>query len=158
MRPRAPGGIGLELPAEYPDMCIALWEKFLAAGGDINVPNNLGNTPMHTYLLSNMKTKKSSSQVHCCHLGFIDRLFPTGSGADVFAVNKDGETALHLIARRPAYSIYSPSIGKKHDTELFSFMMGRKLDPLKEDGQGRSALDVANAMGKEGIVALLSRK
>ena len=158
MRPWAPGGIGMELPAEYPDMCIALWEKFLAAGGDINAPNNIGNTPMHTYLLSNMNTKKSSSRVHCCHLDYYDRLFPMGSGADVFAVNKDGETVLHLIARRPPYSIYSPSIGKKHDTELFSFMMGKKLDPLKEDSQGRSALDVASVMGKEDIVALLRRK
>lgn len=148
----------MKVPDDYTDMCFALWRKFLAAGGDINAADNAGNTPLHTYLMSRMNSDRISEVAPVCHIGFYDQLFPADSEVDMFAVNQEGETMLHVIARRGGpgrENIYESS---DHTRELFVFMMAKKLDPLREDGRGRSALDVASAVGNEDIVALLSRK
>ena len=88
-----------------------------------------------------------------CHVETYGKLFPLGSGVDIFAVNQQGETALHVIARRR--KPYSP--GSLHERDLFQAMMSMGLDPLKEDAKGRSALDVASVYGNDEIVAILRR-
>ena len=73
---------------------------------------------------------------------------------DIFALNKSGEGALHMVAGR--VNTYSTVDG--HDKKLFVLMMNKGLDPLKEDERGRSALDIASACEKDDIVGLLGRK
>ncbi|KAK4182488.1 ankyrin repeat-containing domain protein, partial [Podospora australis] len=150
-----------DLPADYPDQCLALWNKCVAQGGDINAADKDGNTPLHLYLLSTQRKKPYSEKQNgaesttACHLVMYDKLFPPDRGVDIFAVNNEGETMLHVIARRTgAYCI----TGSGHDKELFLAIMAKGLDPLKEDGKGRSALDVASACEKDDIVAALGRK
>ncbi|KAK1757210.1 ankyrin repeat-containing domain protein [Echria macrotheca] len=151
------GRVTVEVPDNYPDQCLALWKKFLAAGGDINAADRDGNTPLHRYLLSSDYSGHLAvwRDVPTCHLHYYDRLFPAEGGVDVFAVNKKGETALHLIARRSGRWTRE---NDEHNKALFVAMMGKKLDPLKEDKHGRSALDVASAVGKKDIVALFGNK
>ncbi|VUC35027.1 unnamed protein product [Clonostachys rosea] len=155
---RSPGSesarLSVDLPQEYFGKCLALWNRFLAEGGSINSVDNAGNTPMHVFLLSGIRNTaryKEEEQVQCCHVSFYEKLFPAESGADLFAVNHDGESMLHVVGR-------SPYSGDSHDTLLFEALVHKGLDPLSEDGRGRSSLDVASACQKDGIVELLGRK
>jgi ankyrin repeat protein len=94
---------------------------------------------------------EDETTVETGHSEHYDKLFPKDSGADVFAVNNDGESMLHIVARRP-------SVGYDYDRLLFESLMRKGLDPLKEDARGRSPLDVASACGKEEIVRSFKRK
>ncbi|KAM0421202.1 hypothetical protein ACHAPT_010922 [Fusarium lateritium] len=149
------GYCDLDLPKDYLDRCVALWQRFIAEGGSINAADGAGNTPLHTYLLSKLK-ERSPGDSTPCHVAYYDRLFPSDSGVDILAVNAEGETALHVIARRTGQEKYSAV--PEHDRELFEAMMGKGADPLAEDAMGRSALDVASAYGKDDIVGVLRRK
>ncbi|VUC23770.1 unnamed protein product [Clonostachys rosea] len=140
------------LPADYFDECLSLWERYIHEGGSINAVDNGGNTPLHLYLLSRVAGHRPEHRA-TFHLDYYDEFFPPDSGVDVFASNNEGETALHLIARRQKEYMAEPG----YDKSLFEEMMAKGLDPLKEDAQGRSALDVASAFEKDDIVGLLGR-
>ncbi|KAB5515516.1 ankyrin repeat-containing domain protein [Coniochaeta sp. 2T2.1] len=146
-------GRKVELPKDFFDHCLILWRLFLAKGGSINSPDKNGNTPLLTYLSSIHTSSDLNRKLPACHVAHYDKLFPPDSGVDVFAVNREGETALHVITKRDG-----GHYGEHHDKLLFEAMMARGLDPLKEDSGGRSALDVASACEKHDIVALLGRK
>jgi ankyrin repeat protein len=148
------GYLDLELPKDYFDRCLSLWRRYLNEGGSINEADNAGYTPLHTYLLSDDRVVGFDNPTKC-HLDHFEKFFPPDSGVDVFAVNHEGETALHLITRREK-GHYSTPID--HDKALFELMMAKGLDPLKEDARGRSALDVASACEKDSIMAILGRK
>lgn len=152
----SPTSFSENLPFDYPDKCLALWNRFLSEGGSINTPDKDGNRPLHTYLLSNDRSRRSASDpaFKACHMEFYNKLFTPATGVDIFAVNNNGETMLHVLARRTA-SYYSMD---EHDKEMFLAMVTKGLDPLREDAKGRSALDVASACDKEVIVAALGRK
>jgi ankyrin repeat protein len=121
---------------QYYAQCLSLWRKFLALGGNINARDNDGSPPLFWYLskCDQKDFEKSYEEL----LGGVDM--------DVQARNRDGETALHVIARRER--------GGEVDRGLFEFMVGKGLDPLVEDGRGRSSLDVAAACGKKEILDL----
>jgi ankyrin repeat protein len=70
--------------------------------------------------------------------------------ADVLAQNKDGENALHVIAKR------AKDYPRKaeHERRLFEFMLEKGLDPLAEDGRSRSSLDFAAACEQKEILEL----
>ncbi|SPJ72943.1 uncharacterized protein FTOL_02672 [Fusarium torulosum] len=142
-----------ELGDEYFEKCVVLWRKFLAQGGSINAPDHDGNTPLHAYF-SMLDPKSWKEGTEACHVDQYDTLFPIESDVDVFAASKAGETMLHTIAGRA----HSNCTVKGHDKELFVMMMDKGLDPLREDGKGRSALDIASACDKDDIVGLLGRK
>ncbi|KAF5002486.1 hypothetical protein FGRMN_311 [Fusarium graminum] len=143
----------MELGKDYFEQCMKLWKNFLSLGGSINVSDDAGNTPLHMYL-SMLDPRSTSKGTETCHMDHYNSLFPLNSEVDIFATNNLGETALHTIASR------GPSIRtvKGHDKELFVLMMDKGLDPLKEDSEGRSALDVASAYDKDDIVGLMGRK
>lgn len=71
---------------------------------------------------------------------------------DVTIRNNEGESALHAIARRKR----TPYTTKSHDKHLSQLFL-KELDPLSEDQNGRTALDVAAATGKTGILELFQR-
>ncbi|KAM7190149.1 Ankyrin repeat-containing domain protein [Rhypophila sp. PSN 637] len=154
----SPSVLEQDLPADYPDQCVALWNTFLNQGGSVNAVDKQGNTPLHVYLLSitrasNYYKDDDPRSKQICHLQLYDKLFPADSGVDVFAVNNEGETMLHVTARRPVG--YGQE--KEHDKKLFVALAAKGLDPLKEDAKGRSALDVASACDKEAIVGAFGR-
>ncbi|KAF4340900.1 ankyrin-3 [Fusarium beomiforme] len=151
--PGSPGRLAIDLGDEYFNQCHALWQKFLLRGGSINAPDEAGNTPLHAYL-SSPESNGHKSHPESCHIDHYAILFPEDSGVDIFAVNNAGEGALHTIAGRETR--YGTVEG--HDKRLFVLMMDKGLDPLKEDENGRSALDIASACEKDDIVGLLGRK
>ncbi|KAF5664455.1 hypothetical protein FHETE_7046 [Fusarium heterosporum] len=142
-----------EVGKHYFEQCMKLWNKFLSQGGSINVSDHAGNTPLHTYL-SMLDSRSTNEGTERCHTDHYEILFPENSEVDIFATNNLGETALHTIASRGS----STQTVKGHDKELFVLMMDKGLDPLKEDSEGRSALDVASAFDKDDIVGLMGRK
>ncbi|CAI6094184.1 unnamed protein product [Clonostachys chloroleuca] len=150
----AAGHITIDLPQEYFGKCLALWKRFLTEGGSVNCVDNSGNTPMHLFMLSRTRhcgRYKEEEDVECCHNVFYEKFFPADSGADIFAVNHDGESMLHVVSR-------SVSADNAHDKLLFEALVQKGLDPLREDARGRSSLDVASACRKDEIVELLGRK
>jgi ankyrin repeat protein len=171
-------GSNINLEVDFFDQCAALWQRFIAEGGSINTADKAGYTPLLTYLLSKSyfaHHRKDTSTL--CHVEHYDKLFPPDVGVDVFATNLEGETALHVIARRGKNTLATnlegeitlPMLAKaregrgyyttrEHEKALFQAMTGKGLDPLKEDAKGRSALDVASVFGHDAIVALLGRK
>ncbi|KAJ4258844.1 hypothetical protein NW762_007931 [Fusarium torreyae] len=151
-RPCCAGRLDIDLGKDFFDRCAILWNKFLAQGGSINAVDNEGNTPLHVYLSSEDGESHRRSEIETCHVHHYDKLFPEDSDIDIFAVNHAGETALHMVARKEHH------LEEEHDKRLFVFMMEKGVDPLREDVKGRSALDVASACEKHGIVGLLGRK
>ncbi|KAF3059647.1 Ankyrin-2 [Daldinia childiae] len=149
-KPLGSGHIDTKLPKDYFDQCLALWQRFIAS---INVADNDGNTPLFAYLLSGDRDLRSENSGEC-HLPHYDKLFSPDSLVDIFAVNKEAETALHVIARRKK-TYYT---GEGHDKAMFEAFMAKGLDPLKEDAKGRSALDVASVFEKDDIIAIFGRK
>jgi ankyrin repeat protein len=143
----SPSVLEQDLPSDYQDMCLSLWNSYLSQGGSINTVDNEGNTPLHIYLLSDVHRPRysadddTSTSEEPCHLRIYDKLFPSDSGVDVFAVNYEGETMLHVTARRKVG--YGQVEG--HDKKVFVALVAKGLDPLREDRKGRSALDVASA-------------
>ena len=144
-----------EEPFEFPTACLNLWQRYLDAGGDINTKDNDGNPPLFIYLASPVKNRWGQATDDSCHLKAFPTLFST---ADVFARNLEGETALHVVAKRQPMALPKPpEMGEEHDAKLFKFLMSKGLDPLSEDEKGRSALDVAAACGKTGIMELFRK-
>ncbi|TPX18342.1 uncharacterized protein E0L32_011753 [Thyridium curvatum] len=154
--PPGRSGFGIELDEDHFDRCRDLWVRYLSQkGSSINVIDNDGNTPLHAFLLAPDKDLGYNTKVPpnaCCHLEHFAKLFPESSGLDVFAVNKAGETALHVVAAREGNGR-----GEEHDKVLFKALMAKGLDPLKEDIHGRSALDVASACEKEDVLSIFGR-
>ncbi|KAI8654377.1 NACHT domain-containing protein [Fusarium sp. Ph1] len=143
-----------ELPSDYFDQCLSLWKNIIANGGSINATDNAGNTPLHTYLSTPERSSNRRKDLGVCHVDHFDKLFPPDSDVDFSAANEAGETGLHVITLRK-----KPKFGKPgHDKPLFEVLLGRGVDPLKEDTKGRTALDIASACGKDEIVGVLQRK
>ncbi|RFU29562.1 hypothetical protein B7463_g6755, partial [Scytalidium lignicola] len=120
---------------QYFAQCVSLWNKFLSLGGNINVQNKDGSPPLFLYL-----NKCNTVDFSKSYEELLDK-------ADVHVRNNDGETALHVIARREKGT-------GEIDQKLFEFMVAKGLDPLAEDRRGRSSLDVAAACGKNEILGL----
>jgi len=149
---------------EYYTGAFALWKKFLSLGGSINVRDNKGAPPLFYFLSSAERDEYGAPEDCCCHLTYFAQYFPEDvvKDLDFTAKNENGENALHVIARRDK----SGKVFKKkafgedhdhvptHDKELYQFFVRKGLNPLEEDGKGRSSLDVAAAYEQKGILEL----
>jgi ankyrin repeat protein len=59
-----------------------------------------------------------------------------------------GRTLLHIVAKHNTLR----TIGR------FKFLLGKGFDPMEEDGERRTALDVATACGNDEVLKLFVRK
>jgi ankyrin repeat protein len=145
---------GHEHKPEFYTGLLALWKKFLALGGSINVRDNKGSPPLFSYLSSSQRVNYKTPEESCCHLENFTTYFSEEITKDLdFRVkNGTGENALHIIARREKKD--STRTHLNHDKQLYEFFVGRGLDPLEEDGKGRSSLDIAAACEQKGILEL----
>ena len=144
-------------PFHFPNDGIELWQRYLSLGGEINTKDDEGNPPLFVFLASAQKHKYGQPTDLSCHIDTFPLLFKQGT--DVFATNNDGETALHIVAKRQNKTGYSPSpeMEEEHDAKLFKMLMRMGLDPLAEDCKARSALDVAAACSKVGILEMFQQ-
>ncbi|KAE9375050.1 ankyrin [Stipitochalara longipes BDJ] len=151
------------LPGYYSG-ALALWQKFLALGGSINVRDNTGAPPLFYFLSSAERDEYGAPEDWCCHLTYFSQYFSEDvvKNVDFGAKNENGENALHVIARREkARKVYKKRGHEQehdhvptHDKELYQFFVRKGLNPLEEDSKGRSSLDVAAACEQKGILEL----
>lgn len=132
--------IGPDDNGEFQSGCLRLWQNFLDLGCDINARDSSGAPPLFRYLSSPRNANGNGSS----HIDDLSKFFAT---AHTTLCNAKRENALHVIVRRQGGD-------SKYEGELFQFMVSKGLDPLAEDGRGRSSLDVAAACGKKQILDL----
>jgi hypothetical protein len=138
-----------DLGPEYYDGLSRLWQRYLDLGGDIDVRDNTGTPTLFIYLSTGRRgeTHQEKTKEQCCHVDNFDKFF---KNADLHARNKNGENALHIIAKRGNDYPRRP----ENEGRLFQFMIEKGLDPLAEDGRSWSGLDVAAACEQKEILEL----
>jgi ankyrin repeat protein len=109
---------------------LLLFKKFLDLGVDINTRNYAGETALFNGL---------------CSSWFDDMPLFLDAGGDLTVRSKKGQGLLHIVARN----------GK---AETFKWLMEKGLDPLAEDGEQRSAVDVAHASKNKEILDIFRRE
>lgn len=135
-----------------------LLELFLSKGADINVRNKAGETPLFSYFREGSGSKRPSKfkmWEDADEQAAVDRepmlwALLDELGVDWTAVNKRGQSLLHMVAAKN----YS-SIGCDFEPERlprFKFLMGKGLDALEEDSEYRTVLDIAAANNAEDII------
>jgi len=163
VRPRSRGNAYIsEHKPEFYTSALALWKKFLVLGGSINVRDKKGAPPLFYYLSSAERDDYKAPKDYCCHFENFSTYFSedVAKGLDFQAKNGNGENALHVIARREKKGRNIRGREQEHDhepthdKELYQFFMQKGLNPLEEDGNGRSSLDVAAACEQKGILEL----
>jgi ankyrin repeat protein len=130
----------------YKDM----FSRALGLGLSINARNNQGDTPLANFITSSVSSFSGSTHRTELHL-FTD------AGADIFTRNNAGETLLHLAAKRSYGSVTEAHMQAPEILDSFKYLLELGLDPLIEDCQERTAIDVADASGNKAIVKLFRR-
>jgi ankyrin repeat protein len=148
-RPQRGNHLRQKHPDDYHEKALRLWSRYLDLGSSINVRDGTGSPPLFSYLSS--PPTEGYNQHPCCHLESFSELF-NANDLDITAINKVGDTALHLIAKR-GRNHYSK---EEHDKQLIQFFV-KRIDPLAENKDGMTALDVAAAMGRTEILELFQR-
>ncbi len=150
---------------EYYSEALALWKKFLALGGSINIRDSKGAPPLFYFLSTAERDVYGAPKGRCCHIDYFETYFSeeVAPDLDFHATNENGENALHIIAKRErrkkiygkrAHSGKEHDVLPTHDKELYQFFVRKGLNALQEDGKGRSSLDVAAACDQKGILEL----
>jgi ankyrin repeat protein len=123
----------------------ALFSKVLPVDPSaINCRNTLGETPVFSYIKSGSMRSVESI-----------KLF-TDSEADLNIRNNSGETLLHILAKGDGEG--SRSHVNLPFQDMFQYLMDRGVDPMVEDEQNRTAVDVAATVGSTAILKLFSRE
>jgi ankyrin repeat protein len=126
----------------FPDG-ISLFKNYLDCGGSIDARNSHGETPLMVFICESRYDKYRDSEA--ANLPLF-----SSHGADFTAARHDGRTALHIVAA-------STRSGFKSRAELFRALVACGADPLQEDGEGRTALDLAAAVGNANILEMYQR-
>jgi ankyrin repeat protein len=80
-----------------------------------------------------------------CHNGLVREIF---ADTDLNAQARDGSTALHIVARVAGKY-------REHDSDFWMCLIDMGANPLLEDGEGRSSLDVAVLHGNKHLLELV---
>ncbi|KAI1172127.1 ankyrin [Nemania sp. FL0916] len=151
----------------------AVWDHLVGAGVNVNMHDEeKGETAVFGYFGESLPVANGGYvEIEVMQMGemrvldlkardwdahFEEILFETvfeKAGVDWKAVNKKGESLLHVIARKRD----AARDGKKA-AGRFRYLLGKGLDPFAEDEMHRTALDVAALNGVKEILALFERK
>ncbi|KAF5584432.1 ankyrin [Fusarium pseudocircinatum] len=142
-------------------------ELLLSKGADINARNETGETPIFSFFregdlgvdMSKVHPDKGLNQSVCKYHPQSKRQtieerrpvlwsFLEKWGVEWTALDAKGQSLIHVVASRKA----QPSCFTR--LERFKLLMSRGLDPLVEDREHRTALDVAVANGAHEIMEL----
>jgi ankyrin repeat protein len=133
-------------------------QKFLQLGLNINTRNNAGETPLFTYFATIAPHDDPTR-----HRKYISVFI--NAGADIFARENEGRTLLHVLAKRvemagPRYG--GNGAARKRVSfetppdvvDCYMFLVEQGLDPMTEDANLITSLDVATAYDNKGILEL----
>ena len=138
-----------------------LFQRFLALGLSINSRNKLGETPLFWFFKACPHGTKRMFNADLNAEETYKTLLPmyTAAGASVFDRDTAGQTLLHIVATKRYNERFSHFQGDQAGrvAELFKYLMELGLDPMAEDGQQRTSLDVAAACGNERVLKLFER-
>ena len=163
--PDAEGNTALHLMAK--NICVnhkSLFLRLRELGLPVDSRNHNGDTPLFSYIqswhtilsLRDMAFDNEKSEWIQPYRDLVP-LF-TWAGADLFARNNAGKTLLHLVAAKQDYDEFSNDQNSAlRRVEMFKYFMELGLDPMAEDGQQRTSLDIAAACGNVGILKLFER-
>jgi ankyrin repeat protein len=135
---------------------LPLIQTYLQLGGSINARDNKGYTPFLKYISNTIIPEILEEDIYFS--------FFISNGADIHATTNNGETALHIVARRSSWIGHFGRRYLESDNEslreqaMFKKLVEHGLDPLQEDKNGATALDIAAVCGKDAILALYERK
>jgi hypothetical protein len=124
-----------------------LYTRFVDAGCDREARDKNGNTPVFEYVAA----EKQYSEVEAPNPPDPKDMRKMFTEHDIHAVNNEGDTLLHVVARREDYLCEGDTL------ELFKLLVELGLDPTRENKERASALDIAAAYGNEKILALYAR-
>jgi ankyrin repeat protein len=131
---------------------LLLFKKFFALGVSINAKNKLGETPLFMKIASEPDKHDRSATTREDITIFQD------AGADFLARNNDMETLLHIASKKVCHRHSRVDARHREDiVDRFKRLMELGCDPLAEDINQRTALDVAAACGNEDILKLFKR-
>ena len=115
------------------DGLLPLFREFLSKGISINEINDRGETPVFGYF--RISTRQRDQEATKKGLNLL-----LEAGADVFARNKDGETLLHVVAKKVFGNSMETMESEKDAVHSFKLLMELGLHPMVEDNEQRTAL------------------
>lgn len=124
----------LSSPSSHLDTGRRLFKRFVEFGVDVNARNKAGQTPVFFLYSAGYVFGKESEA-----LEMLDEM-----GVDWLVRDDKGRTVLHEVA-----------VDYDH---VFKGIMDRGVDPLLEDADGRTSLDVAAAYGNVKVMRLFEKK
>ncbi|EED14566.1 ankyrin repeat-containing protein, putative [Talaromyces stipitatus ATCC 10500] len=169
LQPDSNGNTALHFFALRPLRFKSRIEQFQSLGVDINARNKAGNSPIFEYIArGQLRAGGPYGYIHNRELENHDdvhylRYFKQ-VGVDFFARDNAGSSLLHVLARRKLNSSRfvhfeeERTVPIKNLVNWFEFLTGIGLDPMLEDAQQRTCLDVASACGNEHILKLFQQK
>lgn len=139
----------------------SLFKKLLHRGLDVNARNKRGETPI--FNLNKHLTWSTGKLDERIVAADALSLFES-AGADLFVRDHHGNGLLHVAAketREPVkndhfsfFSFCKPTKPAEPSIARFQVLLSKGLDPMSEDAQKRTPLDVAAACGKESVLKL----
>jgi ankyrin repeat protein len=169
LQPDSDGNTALHFFAQMPRRFKSRIEQFQGLGVDINVRNKIGNSLVFEYIAHgglraggpygyvNNSEVKDLDDIH--HLRYFKE-----AGVDFFARNDAGSSLLHVLAgrklgnHRHVHYQEEITVPIENAVNWFGFLTGIGLDPMLEDAQQRTCLDVAAACDNQHILKLFRQK
>jgi ankyrin repeat protein len=136
-----------------------IFKHFVSLGIPINSRNNKGETPVFSYVVHLSEYVRSHDhfeQVKKRQLEALE-LFAR-AGADFIVMNNLGETMLHIAAgvdKQPWKGCYT--LMEESMFQCFRWLLEKGVDPMIEDTQSRTCLDLAAVKGYHRILKLFER-
>jgi ankyrin repeat protein len=145
----------------------SLLQLLINLGADVNARNIKGETPIFGYFraasvaamvpspssqgTAGLEEGKTPIEKEFVILELFDEL-----GVDWTAVSEQGQTLLHVAV---AHDLWSPTeTSPSWRARRFQFLMAKGLDPMEEDKENRTPLDIAAALGRDDILTLFKKE
>ncbi|KPM36916.1 hypothetical protein AK830_g9654 [Neonectria ditissima] len=120
--------------------------------GDVTLLSQSEESSLSSEIRVNDERHRAEERAAVERERFVWQLFDD-MGVDWTAVNCQGETLLHIVVADELYERMEPS----RRVRRFEFLMGKGVDPLMENKDHRTPLDVAADLEHEDILALFRK-